>query len=222
MTDCMLFGDNHPFSLRWTPKSGRPIIRTGGLHRISEIGLTVRLREPLRHEDAPHIGDPVRAEAGEFHGRHLNVFHGTVVSVNASLLRMRFDGQIDQVQRRRSPRIPMGHQFARARLIGDASERYFVVQPVDLSAGGVRIKHRVPLHVDDEFHLVLRLSKTVTVTPVAKVVQVWDHVERHPGQHPFGKQPTAGYVSRARFTEISDRDRNFIARYVAAMARRAS
>ena len=182
--------------------------------------MTVVLRHPLPREEAPRIGDRIRAEAGEYHGHHLTVFNGAVVSVDAGLIRIKFDGTVDQVQRREYPRAAVSYLFATAKLMEAERKRFFMVQPVDLSGGGVRFRHRVPLTVGDHFELTLRLSRSVTLTPVAEIVEVWNQSERRPGQHPMGKQQDPRYVARARFTDISDHDRDLIRRYVAALIRR--
>src|SRR3954452_13950842 len=170
----MLFQADHPVHLRWKSGQGQDRSSRGGLYRISETGLTVRLKSKPNEDNAPKIGERVRAEAGEFYGNHLTVFRGAVVSVDSGLVRIRFDGQIDEVQRRKYPRAAVSFLFATAKLLGEERKRFIVVHPIDLSGGGVRIKHQIPLEVGERFQLTLRLSRSVTLTPVAEVVETWN------------------------------------------------
>jgi len=205
----MLFNPNHPVTLRWIGGEGAEVERRGRLHKITQIGLSVMLQRPIQFEDKLKVGDPVSAEAGEFRGLHLTVFRGSVQAIESRLVRIQVDGGIDVIQRRRFPRAKLGMKFATAIRLRSRQLRFFVAQPMDISGGGVRISHRLPLSVNDRFRLILRLDRETTVSPVARVVETW---EQKPPLHFRTRTPV--YVSRAVFVELSDRDRHLIQRYV--------
>jgi hypothetical protein len=210
MDDCMLFTAHHPVTLRWTGKTGDEVSRRGRLHRISQVGLSVMLPRPIGRDDSPRIGDPVSAEAGEYSGRHLTVFRGSVQSIESRLVRIQVDGGIDVVQRRRFPRAKLGLFFASAVRMRFNKPKFFVAQPVDISGGGVRIKHRLQLVANDKFRLILRLDSKTTVIPTARVVDTWEVKEPQASRNKV-------YISRAQFVEVNERERHQISRYVFAV-----
>lgn len=210
MAHSMIFDTNHPVTLRWTSAAGAEVARPGRLHRITQSGLNVMLMRPLTDEDSLQRGDPITAEAGEAHGRHLTVFHGSVVSVESRLIRVSVEGGIEVLQRRRFPRARLEYRFSTAVLLNGDVPRFFVAQPIDLSGGGVRMSHRLPLNVGDRFRLIIRLTRNTMVQPIGEVIETWEervpqtrwtHVTRH--------------VSRATFTEVTPRERQLITGYVA-------
>jgi hypothetical protein len=203
----MLFEANHPVTLRWTHGEGTEIARRGRLHRISQVGLSVMLPRPIARDDSLRIGDPVSAEAGEYRGLHLTVFRGSVQAIESRLVRIQVDGGIDVVQRRRFPRARLGLFFASAVRLRFDRMKYFVAQPIDISGGGVRIRHRLPLIANDRFRLILRLDRKTTVIPTARVVETWEMKNAKESR-------TKVYVSRAMFVDVDERERHMISRYV--------
>jgi hypothetical protein len=206
----MLFTAHHPVTLRWTGQAGDEVSRRGRLHRISQVGLSVMLPRPIGRDDALRIGDPVSAEAGEYSGRHLTVFRGSVRAIESRLVRIQVDGGIDVVQRRRFPRAKLGPFFASAVRMRFNKPKLFVAQAVDISGGGVKIRHRLPLVANDTFRLILRLDRTTTVIPTARVVETWELKSQHASRNKV-------YVSRAQFVEVNERERHQISRYVFAV-----
>jgi hypothetical protein len=85
-----------------------------------------------------------------------------------------------------------------------------VAQPIDLSGGGIRLSHRLPLRAGERFRLIVRLTRKTMVTPIAEVIETWEQPSR-PSRWP---QPPR-FVSRATFVELSPRDRALITGYVA-------
>ena len=214
MTDYMLFEANHAITLRWMAGSRRRKVRRGELQDITQRELVVRLPEKLTSEDALHVGDKVRAEAAGYGGFNLTVFQGSVLAIESRLIRIRVGGEVDIVQRRRSLRARVPYQFASAMLLSNEAERRFVVQPIDLSRGGIRIRHRLALQAGDRFRVSLRLDDQNTVTPVGQIVESWK-VEQAP------ETPNALplYVSRAIFIDLPMAEQQQISRYVFRLLR---
>ena len=168
MADSLVFGTNHPVTLRWIDEAGTEIGRRGRLHSISNNGLSIMLMQPLGAYDSLKCGDHVSTEAGEFHGRHLTVFHGSVVAIESRLVKVALSSGAEVLQRRRFPRARLQYRFATTVKLGDQVPRFFVAQPIDLSGGGVRLSHRLPLNEGDRFRLIVRLTRK---TYVAKVLE---------------------------------------------------
>ena len=210
MADSLVFATNHPVTLRWVDQTGLEVERRGRLHRISHSGIAIMLGRQLGPEDSLPRGGHVTVEAGESQGRHLTIFHGSVMSVESRLIRISVNGGIEVLQRRRFPRARLVFRFSTAVLLGGEVPRFFVAQPIDLSGGGVRISHRLPLEVGARFRLVVRLTRNTMVAPIAEVIETW---EEHVPQTRWS-QPKR-FVSRASFVEIVPRDRQLIAGYVA-------
>jgi hypothetical protein len=210
MAESLVFDTNHPVTLRWIDEAGMEIGRRGRLHSITNNGLAVMLTQPLESPGALKRGDHVSIEAGEFHGRHLTVFHGSVVSVESRLVRIALSSGVEVLQRRRFPRAKLQYRFATAIKLVEPVARYFVAQPIDLSGGGVRLSHRLPLREGDRFRLIVRLTRKTMVTPIAEVIETWEQPTK-PSRWP---QPPR-FVSRATFVELSPRDRTLITGYVA-------
>ena len=204
MADALVFETNHPVTLRWIDDAGTEIGRRGRLHTIKNNGLAVMLMQPLEVHDSLKRGDHVSAEAGELRGRHLTVFHGSVVSVERRLVKIAFTSSVEVLQRRRFPRARLQYRFATAAKLGEQIPQFFVAQPIDLSGGGVRISHRLPLNEGDRFRLIVRLTRKTMVTPIAEVIETWEQPSRA-SQSP---QPIR-LISRATFVELSARDRTF-------------
>jgi hypothetical protein len=87
---------------------------------------------------------------------------------------------------------------------------FFVAKPIDLSGGGARLSHRLPMKVGDRFRLIVRLTRNTMVAPIAEVIETW---EQAPG--PFRWVQPSRFVSRAIFVELTPRERHLITGYVA-------
>jgi hypothetical protein len=209
MVEWVLYRAHHPVTVRWDDPSGIEKAQAGQLRRISQSSMSLLLDRSVDRDASPRVGSRVRVEAGEYRGLHLTVFHGAVVSVGSHIVDVRLTGQSDQVQRRRYLRAQLPSHSATAILTTRDPGRYFLVQPVDVGQGGVRLRHRLPLVPGDRFRLVLRLVGQQKVTPLAQVIETWEEASAsaHSPHAPMR-------VSRATFVDLSSADSAMIARYV--------
>jgi c-di-GMP-binding flagellar brake protein YcgR len=214
MTDYMLFEADHAITLRWRTASRAAKVRRGKIQRISQSELVVRMPKLITAEDSLRAGDTIRAEAPGYGGANLTVFKGSVKSVEARLIRISIGGEIGVIQRRRFLRARVPYQFASATLFTNEMERRFVVQPVDLSRGGIRNRHRLRLSPGDMFRVTLRLDEHVTVTAVGQIVESWEAE-----QESTAKNPLPLFISRATFVDLPRTEQQQISRYVFRLLR---
>lgn len=209
MTDGLFFTADHPVTLRWTSISGMEVVRPGRLHRVSEQAVSVMLRQALASDDGLRIGEQVAAEAGDHRGGGLAVFRGSVRSIESRLVRIAIDGGVDMQDRRRFRRAQLPFNFGTAIHLSRNGTRYFLAHPVDLSAGGVRLMHRIHLEQGDRFRLLIRINKNTTISPVAEVIETWE--QKQPASL---KARSTQYVSRAAFVGLLPNEQTLIRRYV--------
>lgn len=210
VSDTMLFQANHPVTLRWRLESGDEITRRGHLQKVTNDALAVMLPRDLDDSDSLVRGEQVCAEAGDYQGHRATVIRGSVLSVESRLVRIKIDGGIDTIQRRRFPRVKVGFGFATAALLSPDGVKYFLAHPIDISAGGMRFSHRLQLTENDRFRLTLRLKGDGKVSPIGRVVETW---VQKPKENAPADTPTI-YVSRAEIVEATPADKQLIARYV--------
>ena len=207
MSDYVVFASDHPVTLRWTAPDGATLRQQARLHDISDKRLVIEV--PWREKyNPPTVGGQVTAEAADAKGECLALFRGTVKTIASRQIEVRLDKSMDVVQRRAHPRARMPFGFHTAILQGEGGSRYFLAHPIDLSAGGVRILHRLPLQPGDRFRLIFRPRPGITVTVSSQVIVC---------------QPVAGtgrgagkpsYATRARFLDLSEMNQRFLTRYV--------
>jgi hypothetical protein len=209
MTDGLFFTADHPVTLRWTSASGDEVTRSGKLHRVSESNVQVMLRQAIVSTDGLKIGESVCAEAGDQRGDGLAVFKGSVRAIESRLVKIKLDGDIDVQDRRRFRRAKVPFHFATAILLSREGTRYFLAHPVDISAGGVRIIHRVPLEPGNRFRLLLRIKRDTTISPIAEVIETWEQ----PTPTSLRRRSTS-YVTRAAFVGLLPHEQTLIRSYV--------
>jgi hypothetical protein len=209
MTDGLFFTADHPVTLRWTSASGDEVARAGRLHRVSDSAVSVMLRQAIAADEGLKIGEQVSAEAGEHNGTGLAIFRGSVRAIESRLVKIAINGGIDMQDRRRFRRAQVPFLFATAILLSREGTKYFLAHPVDISAGGVRITHRIPLQAGNHFRLVLRIKRNVTISPIAQVIETWE--QKMP---PTRRRQSQTYVSRAEFIGLLPHEQNMIRNYV--------
>jgi hypothetical protein len=209
MTDGLFFTADHPVTLRWISISGAEVARPGRLHRVSESAVQVMLRQALVSDDGLRIGEQISAEAGDHRGGGLAVFKGSVRSIESRLVKIAIDGGVDMHDRRRFRRAQVPFNFATAIHLSRDGTRYFLAHPVDISAGGVRIIHRINLEPGDRFRLLLRIKRNTTISPIAEVIETWE--QKQPARlRASGSQ----FVSRAAFVGLLPHEQSLIRSYV--------
>jgi hypothetical protein len=167
------------------------------------------LRQALANDDGLKIGEQICAEAGDHRGGGLAIFRGSVRAIESRMVRISIDGGVDVQDRRRFRRAQLPFNFASAIHLSRDGTRYFLAHPVDLSAGGVRILHRIPFEQGERFRLLLRITKNTTISPVAEVIETWEQK-----QPPTLKARATTYVSRAAFVGLLPHEQTLIRRYV--------
>ncbi len=167
------------------------------------------LRQALGNDDGLKIGEQISAEAGDHRGGGLAVFRGSVRAIESRLIRIAIDGEVDMQDRRRFRRAQLPFNFASAIHLSRDGTRYFLAHPADLSAGGVRILHRIHLEQGERFRLLLRITKNTTISPVAEVIETWEQK-----QPPSLRTRSTTYVSRAAFVGLLPHEQTLIRRYV--------
>jgi hypothetical protein len=167
------------------------------------------LRQALVSDDGLRIGEQISAEAGDHRGGGLAVFRGSVRSIESRLVRIAIDGGVDMQDRRRFHRAQLPFNFATAIHLSRDGTRYFLAHPVDISAGGVRLIHRIPLEHGDRFRLLLRINKNTTISPIAEVIETWE--KKPPARL---RASSTQYVSRAAFVGLLPNEQTLIRRYV--------
>jgi hypothetical protein len=213
MSEWLLFRADHPVTLRMARNPADQVAWTGRLHTITRSEISVVLHQMPQKGDGLRVGDDVVVEAADYHGLHLSVFRGVVASIETRLVEIKRTGEMQQVQRRASPRARTPRRFATAILDQTDARRYFLVNPVDIGRGGVRLRHRLSLSPGDRFQLLLRLGRDAVITPTASVIESWEH----DSQAHNGVKPLRTFVSRASFVELSDHDEHMIDRYVSLL-----
>jgi hypothetical protein len=209
MTDALFFTADQPVTLRWTSSDGAEINRPGRLHNVSESAVSVMLREAEDVDEKLEIGKKVSAEAGDPQGERLAVFRGSVNAVEASLVGIDIDGGVDLQERRRFRRAPLPFHFTTAIKLERDETRYFLAHPIDIGAGGVRFSHRLPLQAGDQFRLLLRLKRDLTISPMGQVIETWEKP-----QSPMLRQQSTTYISRAVFMGLLPSEQTLIRSYV--------
>lgn len=208
MAGFIVFATDHPVTLRWQASDRSELVQRGRLHDVSDTKLIVNV--PGRDEYAPPAtGTVVIAEAADAKGQCLALFHGTVKSVQHREILIRLDRAMEIVQRRAHPRARVPFGLHTAILVSSDPARFFLAQPVDLGAGGVRIMHRLPLQPEDTFRLVFRPKPGIIITPTATVIESWSLPEKR-----VRGRTTTAYVSRARFVDLPSMYVTFFTRYV--------
>lgn len=209
MTGGLLFTADHPVTLRWTNAEGAEVTRPGRLHRVSEAAVSVTLQQAVDGEEKLAIGEQVRAEAGDPRGNQLAVFRGSVNAIESGLVRIKIDGGIDVQDRRRFRRAQLPFHFTTGILLARDKSRYFLAHPIDIGAGGVRFSHRLPLQAGDQFRLLLRLKRDLTISPVGQVIETWEK----PNPRTIRRHSTT-YISRAVFLGLLPTEQTLIRSYV--------
>ena len=209
MSDALFFTADHPVTLRWTNAEGEEVTRPGRLYRVSEAAVSVMLRQAVEGEEKLAIGEQVRAEAGDPRGERLAVFRGSVNAIESRLVRIKIDGGIDVQDRRRFRRAQLPFHFTTGILLERDKTCYFLAHPIDIGAGGVRFSHRLPLKAGDQFRLLLRLKRDLTISPVGQVIETWEK----PTPRTIRRQSTT-YISRALFLGLLPTEQTLIRSYV--------
>jgi hypothetical protein len=207
MSDYVVFASDHPVTLRWTGSDGAGLRQQARLHDVSDTRLVIEV--PWREAyNPPAVGGRVTAEAADAKGNCLALFHGTVKAIVSRQIDIRLDKAMDVVQRRAHPRARVPFGFHTAVLQSDEGPRYFLAHPLDLGGGGVRILHRLPLKRGDSFRLTFRPRQDIVLVLSAEVI------ESRPvaGSGKGDSRPT--YMSRAKFTDLTEMHRRFLSRYV--------
>jgi hypothetical protein len=167
------------------------------------------LRQAIVSDDGLKIGEPICAEAGDHRGGGLAVFRGSVRAIESRLIKIKIDGGIDMQNRRRFRRAKVPFHFATAILLSREGTRYLLAHPVDISAGGVRILHRIPLEPGNRFRLLLRITRETTISPIAEVIESWEQQSA-----PGFRRRSNSYVSRAAFVGLLPHELTLIRSYV--------
>jgi hypothetical protein len=209
MTDGLFFTADHPVTVRWTSISGDEVIKPGRLHRVSESAVSIMLRQAVETADGLKVGEQICAEAGDHRGGGLAVFRGSVRAIESRLIKIAINGGVDVQDRRRFRRAQVPFNFASAILLGTEGTRYFLAHPVDISAGGLRMIHRVHLEQGDRFRLLLRIKRNTTISPIAQVIETWE-----PKLPPTLRRRSTQYVSRASFIGLLPHEQSLIRSYV--------
>jgi len=209
MTDLLFFAADHPVMLCWTTAEGAEITRPGRLYTVSEAAVSVMLQRAVGGEEKLAIGEQVRAEAGDPRGDQLAVFRGSVNAIESRLVRIKIDGGIDVQNRRRFRRAQLPFHFTTGILLEREKTRYFLAHPIDIGAGGVRFSHRLPLQAGDQFRLLLRLKRDLTISPVGQVIETWEE----PAPRTIRRQSKT-YISRALFLGLLPTEQTLIRSYV--------
>jgi hypothetical protein len=171
------------------------------------------LRQAIASEDGLKVGEHISAEAGDHRGAGLAVFRGSVRSIESRLVKIAVDGGIDVQDRRRFRRAQVPFNFVSAIHLTRDSTRYFLTHPVDISAGGVRIAHRLPLEQGDRFRLILRIKRNTTISPTAEVIETWEQPK--PPPRPVGRRSQGvTYVTRAAFIGLLPHEQTLPRSYV--------
>jgi hypothetical protein len=207
MSDYVIFASDHPVTLRWTATDGATLTQQARLHDVTDSRLVIEV--PWREEyHPPTVGFHVTAEAADAKGACLALFQGTVKTIASRQIDIKLDKSMDVVQRRAHPRARLPFAYHSAILSPESDPRYFLTHPLDLSAGGVRMLHRMQLKPGDTFKLFFRPKAGITLSLTAEVVDCMGV----PPMDPNSKRPN--YVTRAKFLGLTEMHQKFLTRYV--------
>lgn len=210
MSTRTVFVTNQPITLKWRAPTGTSFTQRALLQNVSESMLLIYFAYEGTYGPLP-VGTAVSIEAPDANGAWLAQFRGTVTKFRGRQLEVHLDGAMEVVQRRAHPRAHLPFSFHSAVLLGPDTRptRFFLAHPVDISVGGVRLLHRLPLSVDQRFRLHLRARGGITVAPIGCVLES-KPVEPTPG-HAYA---VTTYVTRSRFEDTSSSYQQFLSRYV--------
>jgi hypothetical protein len=200
----LCFAADHPVTLRWTCASGALLERRGQLRRVTDTSLSVMMGQMISAEDSLRIGTTISAEAGVDRTSCVALIRGRVHSIESRLIRINIKGGIEVRERRKFRRAQPKFPLATAVPMEQPEARHFLVRPIDLSAGGIRIRHHVDLKAGARLQLHLKLKQTLTLSPVAEVIETWQ--EKSEGR------PT--FVSRMAFVDLQPMQEKILGSYV--------
>ncbi len=210
MSSETMFLTNQPITVNWRSPGGESFSQRALLHNVSKSTLSVSFIYGGTYGPMPP-GTNVRVEAPDANGAWLAQFAGRVARTRGRMTEIALDGAMEVVQRRAHPRARLPFSFTSAIVLSRDPVRYFLAHPVDISAGGVRLLHRVPLRVEDRFRLNLRPRDGVTVSPIGRVLETVPTENSAEGPGPVT------YMTRSCFEDLGSSYQRFLFRYVGTL-----